>query len=75
MAASFVKHGALNAELFAENCGEGLFLYAKMQPFIERLRKEYSATAYVNMQWAVEHSEEARRRLAVVQVRLKSMAK
>ena len=75
MAASFVKHGALNAELFAENCGEGLFLFAKMQPFIERLRKEYSATAYVNMQWVVDHCEEARRRLAVVQVRLKGMAK
>lgn len=75
MAASFVKLGSLNVDLFAENCGEGLFLYAKMLPFVERLRKEYSATAYVNMQWVVDHCEEARRRLTVVQVRLKSMAK
>ena len=75
MAASFVKLGSLNIDLFAENCGEGLFLYAKMLPFVEKLRKEYSATAYVNMQWVVDHCEEARRRLTVVQVRLKSMAK
>ena len=71
MAAGFAKHGSLNVDLFAENCGEGLFLYAKMLPFVERLRTEYAATAYVNMQWVVDRSEEARRRLAAVQARLK----
>ena len=70
MAASFCKHGSLSLELFAENCGESLFLYAKMLPFFERLRKEYNATAYANMQWVVERSEEARRRLEGVQKRL-----
>lgn len=71
MAASFPKHGALSLDLFAENCGEGLFMYAKALPHLERLRKEYSATAYANLQWVVEHSEEVQRRLAAVQARLK----
>jgi hypothetical protein len=75
MAASFAKHGALSVDLFAENCGEGLFLYAKMRPYVERLRKEGAPTAYVNMQWVVDGSEEARRRLAVIEARLKAMAK
>jgi hypothetical protein len=74
MAASFCKHGSLSLELFAENCGEGLFLYAKVLPHFERLRKEHAPTAYVNMQWVVERSEEARRRLEGVQARLKAMA-
>jgi len=75
MAAGFVKHGALDSELFAENCGEGLFLFAKVQPHLERLRKEYSPTAYLNMEWVLHKSPETRRRLELVQKRLASMGK
>src|SRR5437773_12271676 len=75
MAAGLVKHGALDAELFAENCGEGLFLFAKVQPCIERLRKEQAPTAYLNMEWLIQKSPEARRRLETVQKRLSAMAK
>ena len=67
-------HGIVHADYLVENCGEGLFLYAKMLPFFERLRKESAPTAYVNMQWVVERSEEARRRLEGVQKRLSAMA-
>ncbi len=74
MAAGFVKHGALNADLFAENCGEGLFLYAKLLPHLERLRKDYAPTACLNMEWVVTHSAEASRRLEGVQKRLQGMA-
>lgn len=75
MAAGFVKHGALHLDLFAENCGEGLFIFAKAQPHLERLRKEVSPTSYVNMEWVVKRSKEAQRRLAVVQRRLAAMGK
>ena len=75
MAAGFVKHGALAAELSAESCGEGLVLFAKVQPYLERLRKDYSPTAYVNMEWVLNKSAETRRRLELVQKRLASMAK
>ena len=75
MAAGFVKHGILNAELFAENCVEGLFLYAKMEPFLSQLRHEYSPTAYVNLESALKKSDEALRRLEMVRKRLKAMAR
>lgn len=75
MAAGFAKHGAVFLPLFAENCGEGLFLYAKVHPFLERLRSEYSPTAFVNMEWVVQQSPEARKRLENVQQRLKAMAR
>jgi hypothetical protein len=73
MAAGLVKHGALHLELFAENCGEGLFIFAKAQPHLARLR-EGTPTAYVNMEWVVTHSKEARRRLDVVKRRLEKMS-
>jgi len=75
MAAGFVKHGILNADLFAENCGEGLFLYAKVEPYVGQLRHEYAPTAYVNLEFALKKSDEAMRRLEMVRKRLKAMAK
>jgi len=73
MAAGLVKHGALHLELFAENCGEGLIMFAKAQPHLDRLRKETAATAYLNMEWVVRHSKEAARRLEIHKKRLAGM--
>ena len=72
MAAGLVRHGALHADLFAENCVEGLFAFAKVMPFFESLRRT-SPFAFVNMEWVVENCPKARRRLEFVQSRLKSM--
>ena len=72
MAAGLVKHGALHLELFAENCGEGLFMFAKAQPYLAKLR-EGAPTAYRNMEWVVAHSKEAQKRLDVVKKRLAGM--
>jgi hypothetical protein len=72
MAAGLVKHGALNLDLFSENCGEGLFMFAKAQPHFAKLR-ETAPTAYVNMEWVVARSKEAQRRLEVVKKRLAGM--
>jgi hypothetical protein len=73
MAAGLVKHGALHLELFAENCGEGLFMFAKAQPHLDRLRKEVAPTAYLNMEWVVTRSKEAARRLEITKKRLAGM--
>ena len=75
MAAGLVKHKALDLELFAENCAEGLFMFAKVEPFLERIRKEIAPTAYLNMEWVVTQSPEARRRLDTIRKRLAAMAK
>ena len=48
MAAGLVKHGSLHLALFAENCGEGLFMCAKAEPHLDRLRKEVAQTAFLN---------------------------
>jgi hypothetical protein len=73
MAAGLVKHGALHLDLFAENCGEGLFLFAKAEPHLAKLR-EGTPTAYRNMEWVVSHSKEAQQRLEIVKRRLEKMS-
>jgi hypothetical protein len=73
MAASLVKHKALDLELFSENCAEGLFLFAKVEPFLERIRKEISPTAFLNMEHVVRESAVARGRLEMFRKRVAAM--
>jgi len=70
MAAGLAKHGALNLALFSENCGEGLILFAKVEPHLDRIRKEIAPTAYLNMEWVVRNSSEAQKRLEIAKKRL-----
>ncbi len=39
MADSLVVHGAVNADLYLDSNGEGLFVYNKLEPFIEEIQK------------------------------------
>jgi hypothetical protein len=38
MAASFVLHGAVNADMFLDSNGEGIHIYAKFYPLIQELQ-------------------------------------
>ncbi len=38
MACSFVNHGAIDAEMFNDSAGEHVFVFAKVQPFLEQIR-------------------------------------
>ena len=38
MAAAFVNHGAIDADMFNETVGEHIGVFAKMEPFLEDLR-------------------------------------
>ena len=41
MAAALVNHGAIDTDMFNDTVGEHIGVYAKIQPFIEDLRKEW----------------------------------
>ncbi len=41
MAATFVVHGAIDADMFNETAGEHIGVYAKIEPFIEELRAKW----------------------------------
>ncbi len=38
MAASFVVHGAVNSDMYLASNGEGIFIYAKFQPFAAEIQ-------------------------------------
>jgi hypothetical protein len=73
MAFGMARHGIVNADYLAENTGEGLLLFARIHPFLDRLRKEVSPLACLNAEWIVTHSTAGRRIFDLMQARVKKM--
>jgi hypothetical protein len=72
MAFGLARHGIVPADFLAENNGEGLLLYAKIEPFLKQFRKEVSPTAFRNAEWVVKKSEWARDRVDFYQKRVQA---
>src|ERR1700761_7710654 len=62
MAAAFVLHGALNAELFLDCNPEPFYLYAKFQALLPEIRKK-SPNFFAKMEQIVEEYPAARARV------------
>lgn len=74
MAYGMVKHGIVNAGYFLESNGEGFFLFAKIQPYLEAYRREVNALAFRNAEWAAVQSPEGRAVFANIEARVKKLA-
>lgn len=61
MAYGLIKHGVLNADLAMESNGEGLLLYVKAEPYLERLRAEVNPRSFLNTEWVVKNTEAGKR--------------
>ena len=51
-------HGS--SPLLAENNGEGLFLFVKVEPFLEKLRAAGQPTAFRNAEWVARECPDGR---------------
>jgi hypothetical protein len=72
MAASFVNHGAIDEQLFGEINGEHLAVYAKVEPFIEKLRELTNTPAgLANLEKLVSRTPNAREAMADIRERAK----
>ena len=70
MAFGLARRGAVHPELLMDWCGEGIFLYAKLEPFLAEFRERVSPTAFSNTEWAVENTEAGRAKFEQFRVRL-----
>jgi hypothetical protein len=61
MVYGMARHGIVHADYFLESNGEGLFLFAKMAPHVERYRAEHSRLAFVNAEWAARETATGRK--------------
>ncbi len=72
MVYGMARRSIVHAEYLIENNGEGLLLYAKVKPYVERYRKDFSPFAFQNAQWIAEHTERGRALLALFEQRIAS---
>jgi len=73
MAYSFARQGVVNPDFLAENTGEGMLLFAKVQPHLERLRKEVSPLMFTNAEWILANSDAAKQRFDLFTKRYQTM--
>jgi hypothetical protein len=75
MACSFVNHGAIDADMFNDANGEQVFVFAKLQPFLEQIRANNgNPNAFRHMEQAVTAMPHAEERLAAARARSKAVA-
>jgi hypothetical protein len=70
MAYGLARHGIVNPDYLAENAGEGIFLFAKIQPWLAELRATSSPRTLRNTEWISTQCEEGRELFAYFRQRV-----
>ena len=65
-----VRHGIVNADYFMESSGEGMFLFARMAPYLEEFRREVSPAAFQNAEWVAKNTAVGQRVFAMFTARV-----
>ena len=74
MAASFVNHGAIDADMFNDANGEHVFVFAKLQPYLEKIREATNPSYMRHLEQAVMAMPGAEARVAHARERSKRFA-
>jgi hypothetical protein len=72
MVYGMVKHGVLHSEFMIESCGEGMFLFAKIEPYLAEYRERISPLAFRNAEWIAANSAGAQAALGLFRKRIES---
>ena len=73
MVYGMARNGIVDPDYLVENNGEGLFLFAKVLPYLAQLRKDFSPLVYQNAEWIATKSKEGRKRFEFIQARVKKV--
>jgi hypothetical protein len=71
MVYGMVRHQIVHADYFLESNGEGLSLFARVAPYLERFRAEVSPVAFRNAEWVSRETETGRRSFDLFTARVK----
>jgi hypothetical protein len=70
MTYGMARHGIMNPDYLAEYASEGLFLFAKIQPWLAELRTQSSPHALRNTEWIATQCETGRNLMAYYRERV-----
>jgi hypothetical protein len=63
MVYGMAKYGIIHADFMMESCSEGIYLFARMEPFVEQYREKIDARAFMNAQWIANNCDSGKRLL------------
>ena len=73
MVYGMARHGIVHADYFLETNGEGLFLFARVAPYVERFPAEVSPVAFRNAEWVARELPEGRRLFDMFSARVRKV--
>ena len=73
MVYGMAKWGVVHPDYFVESNGEGILLFARLKPHLERIRQEVSPVAFQNTEWVTLNTEPGRRVLSIMEARYQKM--
>ena len=73
MVYGIVRHGIVNPDFFLESNGEGMFVFAKIQPHLESYRKDISPLAFANCEWVTRETATGRRMFEIISGRVRKL--
>ena len=74
MAASLVNNGAIDAQMFNDANGEHLFVYAKVEPFLADLRRQFDNPEFLaHLEKLVKQIPNIEERLTAIRERIKKI--
>lgn len=73
MAFGMARHGVIHPDFLMENSGEGLFFFARVEPFLNNLREMTSPRAFMNAEWVSKETEMGRALMITFRARLEKM--
>lgn len=70
MAASFVEHGAIDADMFNDANGEHVLVYAKLEPFLPALREDMGPNYLAKLEKVVKAMPDSESRVSAMRERI-----
>jgi hypothetical protein len=74
MVYGMVRHGIVHAEYFLETNAEGMFVFAKLAPHLERLRAEHTPLVLRNAEWVATQCPPGQRLFEVISARVRRLS-
>lgn len=70
MVYGFARHGIVHPEFWMESNAEGLFLFARVAPWLADLRRDVNPMSFRHAEWAATETMEGRRMFELFQKRV-----
>ncbi len=63
MVYSFAHHAIVSPDFWIQSNGEGLYMYARVEPYLTQIRRDFFPASFVHAEWMAQSSPAAAERL------------